>query len=161
MINSIRNNNLTDFKALNEAKMEDFYKHESLRTQIFSYYKQHTDQYKSDFLNKKMRSEKAYDKQYGVDITGPSSDSDNERISSTHHQGPKRVIVLSRPGCPWCTKTKEFLKSKHISYTEYNVQTSSRGKALFKKHNGSGVPLVIVGDTVLRGYDPDGIMGAL
>ena len=160
MVNSIRNDDILTFQALNETHLEEFYTQESFRKRIFTYYINNQDHYSSTYLNKKIRAENSYDKQYGVDVTGPGSSSD-DMITSSHHKRPSKVIVLSRPGCPWCTKTKDFLKLKHISYVEYNVQSSSKGKSLFKKYKGSGVPLVIIGDTVLRGFDPSGIMDAI
>ena len=32
------------------------------------------------------------------------------------------VVVYSTTTCPWCVKVKDYLNSKDISFTEYNVQ---------------------------------------
>jgi len=65
----------------------------------------------------------------------------------------KEVILLSRPGCGYCTMAKDLLKKKKIKFTEYNIRTSKKGYSLYKKHKGSGVPLIIYGDEIIRGYN--------
>jgi len=63
------------------------------------------------------------------------------------------IILLSRPGCGYCTKAKNLLDSRGVKYTQYNVQTSKKGRTLFKKYKGRGVPLIINGSQVIRGYN--------
>ncbi|MDF1879894.1 glutaredoxin family protein [Sulfurimonas sp. MAG313] len=63
------------------------------------------------------------------------------------------VILLSRPGCGYCTQAKRLLRSKGIKFIEYNVRTSKEGRALFEKYQGTGVPLIIKGPLVIRGYN--------
>lgn len=63
------------------------------------------------------------------------------------------IILLSRPGCGYCTLAKKLLDSKGVEYTQYNVQTSQKGRALYKKYKGTGVPLILNGSKVIRGYN--------
>jgi len=81
------------------------------------------------------------------------------RAQNLQEQEKKRqeVILLSRPGCGWCTKAKELLHTKEIIFTEYNIRTSKTGQDLYKKHKGTGVPLILNGDKVIRGYNKNAI----
>jgi len=63
------------------------------------------------------------------------------------------VILLSRPGCGYCTLAKKLLDSNGVKYQQYNIRTSKKGQSLFKKYKGTGVPLVINGSQIIRGYD--------
>lgn len=69
----------------------------------------------------------------------------------------QRVILLTRPGCPYCTQAKNLLDSKGIRYSEYNTR-SGYGAALFRQYKGTGVPMLIVGKKVLRGYNKEEIL---
>lgn len=70
------------------------------------------------------------------------------------------VIVLSTPSCPYCIKAKKFLREQKIPFRDYNINASGTGRRLYKQHNGQGVPLILVGDAVIRGYGPEAILQA-
>ncbi len=158
MINAIKNDDPDEFISLCNAGLDILYKQESFKRLSYEYYLKNRGQVASSYLDNKMRSEQGYQKLYNADrsnITNPLS------MASNKSEPQKKVVLLSRPECGWCQKTKEFLKDKHISYTDYNVISSSKGKKLFRKHEGKGVPLIIIGDKVIRGFDEASILGAL
>ena len=56
----------------------------------------------------------------------------------------------------------EFLSQKGISYTERNiVRDESARKELTEKYNALGVPLIVVDDHVIMGFDKRRIEQAL
>ncbi|MDP3734770.1 MAG: glutaredoxin family protein [Nanoarchaeota archaeon] len=72
------------------------------------------------------------------------------------------VTIYTTPTCPWCKKTKEFLKSKKIKYTEKNVSSNLKAQQeMIKKSGQMGVPVVEIGKEVIIGYDPKAIEKAL
>ena len=72
------------------------------------------------------------------------------------------VTLLATSWCGYCRKMRALFAGKGIRYTEYDVETSAEGKALMRKVQGEGVPVVLVGeDAVIHGYDPDGVLEAL
>jgi len=158
MVNAMRNDEYSYFIALNNVGLEDLYQQQSFKEQTYTYYLANRDTQQSPYLEKRIRSEKGYQKLYGVDI---SSNSYNDPQSSSHHERPSKVILLSRPGCGYCVKAKKFMNEKGIAFTEYNILSSSRGKSLFAKYQGTGVPLIIIGDEVIRGYSESSILSAL
>lgn len=82
------------------------------------------------------------------------------KAGSGYHQ--PGVVLLATSWCGYCRKMREVLAGKGIAYTEYDVETSTKGRALMERVGGEGVPVVLVGDdTVIHGYDPDGVLDAL
>lgn len=65
----------------------------------------------------------------------------------------KTVLLYSSTGCKYCKKVKEFLNTHNITYEEIDVNTSERGKEDFAKLGGIGVPIIIVADTKIVGFD--------
>ena len=63
-----------------------------------------------------------------------------------------KVVLYTTQHCGYCRKAKQFLTQKNISYTEYDVETSNKGKRDFKKLNGRGVPVILVGDQRMNGF---------
>ena len=158
IMNAIKNDDYDSFISLSNAGIDIVYTQESFKKLNYDYYLTNRQKVRSPYLEKRIRSEKGYQKMYGVDI---SSSSFTASRSSTHHKRPNKVILLSRPGCGYCVKAKDFMRSQGISFTEYNIHSSSKGKSLFAKHNGSGIPLIIIGDEVIRGYSTAAILAAL
>jgi len=71
------------------------------------------------------------------------------------------VILYGTSWCPNCAQTRKFLKSGNVPYFEYDVDNSSEGQRQFKALHGNGVPVLLINNTVIRGYDPNAILHAL
>jgi arsenate reductase-like glutaredoxin family protein len=61
----------------------------------------------------------------------------------------KKVEIYSTPTCHFCVVAKQFFKDHGISYTEYNVATD------MMKRQELGVPVVVIGDDVMVGFQED------
>ena len=72
-----------------------------------------------------------------------------------------RVVVYTRPGCGWCTKVKEFLNNKGVTYEERDVSKSDANLDAFDALKGQGFPLVMVGDNKICGYNERALKMAL
>ena len=74
----------------------------------------------------------------------------------------KKVIVYSTHTCPWCAKTKEFLKANKVSYTNKFVDGSkAAAKEMIKKSGQQSVPVIVVGDKVIVGFSESKLKSAL
>jgi glutaredoxin 3 len=68
----------------------------------------------------------------------------------------KKVIIYSTKTCPWCAKTKEFLKTNKIPFTDKDVGSNSIvAKEMIKKSGQSGVPVIDVGGKIIVGYNEE------
>jgi len=66
----------------------------------------------------------------------------------------KKVIIYSTPTCPHCHRAKEFLSQKSIAYTEYNVAADrEKAKEMITKSGQIGVPVIIIDDVVVVGFN--------
>jgi glutaredoxin len=62
------------------------------------------------------------------------------------------VVLYTTQRCGYCKKAKQFLRQSNINYTEYDVETSNKGKRDYKKLSGKGVPIILVGDQRMNGF---------
>lgn len=74
--------------------------------------------------------------------------------SSKPAKKSKKVIMYSTAWCGVCKQAKAYFKSKKIRYVEYDVEKSSKGRADFKRLNGKGVPIILVGNRRMDGFSP-------
>lgn len=72
------------------------------------------------------------------------------------------VKVYTTNSCPWCVKAKTYLKSKNISFEEFNVQDDMKAREeMVKKSNQMGVPVLDINGTIIIGFDKSSIDTAL
>lgn len=71
------------------------------------------------------------------------------------------VWLFTRNGCGYCKKVKDLLADKGYNYTELNVDTDANAGEMFKKLQAPGVPVTLVGDLEIIGYNPDEILKAV
>jgi len=72
------------------------------------------------------------------------------------------VKVYTTSTCPWCVKTKEFLKANNVSYSEVNVGMDEQSRnEMFEKSGQFGVPVTEVNGTIIVGYDKEALKKAL
>ena len=72
------------------------------------------------------------------------------------------VTIYTTKTCPWCTKTKEFLKKNKIKYTEKDVSSDQKAaQEMMKKSGQMGVPVLDINGKIIVGCDPEGIMKAV
>ena len=85
----------------------------------------------------------------------------NQPRKRQHQTTRNSVTVLSTPTCPYCIKAKRYLRSKGVAFRDYNINSSSEGKRLYRKHKGRGVPIVIINGKVIHGYSEAQMRAAL
>jgi len=66
----------------------------------------------------------------------------------------KNVVIYSTPTCHFCHMAKEFLNEKKIAFTDYNVaENAEKRQEMMQKTGQMGVPVIIVGDDIMVGFD--------
>jgi glutaredoxin len=65
------------------------------------------------------------------------------------------VILYATSWCPYCAKARDFFHSNGIRYTEYDIERDAAAFQAYRKVHGNGIPVVVVGDDVVHGYDPE------
>lgn len=95
------------------------------------------------------------------DVSGGTSHmTEGNRETSSAVQS-QNVEVFITPWCGYCKKMIEFLDSKGIRYTAYNIEKDRAAMETHRKLGGRGVPLVRIGEQVVYGYNPDAVLSYL
>ncbi len=66
--------------------------------------------------------------------------------------GKGSVVIYTTTRCGYCKKAKRYFKKNNIGYREYDVETSTKGKRDYKKMNGTGVPIILIGRSRMNGF---------
>lgn len=76
------------------------------------------------------------------------------------------VTVYTTPTCPWCQKTKEFLKGHKVKYKEINVlEDKKAADYIVSKSGQTGVPQIEIKDGdehhIIVGFDQEALTKTL
>ncbi len=66
---------------------------------------------------------------------------------------PGNVVMYTTPTCGYCKRARSFFGKYHIAYTDYDITTDKQARKQYKELKGSGVPLILVGDRRLPGFN--------
>ena len=67
--------------------------------------------------------------------------------------GPQ-VKLFMTSWCHYCRLTSQFLRSKGVTFTEHDIESDPKALSEYLAiGGGSGVPLVVIGDERVLGYD--------
>lgn len=65
-----------------------------------------------------------------------------------------KVRVFSAVWCGYCKLAKAHLAKRGVPYEEIDVEQSRAGEAEYRRLGGRGVPILLVGDQRMDGFDP-------
>ena len=67
-----------------------------------------------------------------------------------------KVKVYSTKTCPWCHKTKEFLKEKGVKFEDIDVGADQKAaNEMIEKSGQMGVPVIDVDGKIIVGFDKE------
>ncbi|RYE79162.1 MAG: glutaredoxin family protein [Oxalobacteraceae bacterium] len=72
-----------------------------------------------------------------------------------------RVVVYGTETCPYCAKARAYLKERQVAFGDFDVAKSEKGKQDFAKLGGKAVPVILIGDRQLVGFNQAAIDAAL
>ena len=64
------------------------------------------------------------------------------------------ITMYSTSWCVHCKHARNYFKEKGIRYNDVDIEASDANKKEFKEFGGGGVPLILVGDKAMRGFNP-------
>lgn len=74
----------------------------------------------------------------------------------------KKVKVYSTPTCPYCVRAKDFLKANNVIFENIDVSASpEKADEMVNVSGQMGVPVIIVENEIIVGFDKDKIKRAL
>lgn len=73
----------------------------------------------------------------------------------------KKVKLYMTSWCPYCQRMIQYLTENKIDYVAYDIEKDKKAEDEFRNYGGAGIPLIVVGKTVISGYDPEKVKAAL
>ena len=67
-----------------------------------------------------------------------------------------KVVMYATSWCPYCRKARTYFRENRIAYTEYDIEKDRSAKRRYDAMGGRGVPVILVGDKRLDGFDVGG-----
>ncbi|PIR74267.1 MAG: glutaredoxin [Candidatus Magasanikbacteria bacterium CG10_big_fil_rev_8_21_14_0_10_47_10] len=66
----------------------------------------------------------------------------------------KHVTLYSTPTCPYCARAKQLLTSLNVPYEEIDLASNDTlREELSLKYNWQTVPMIVIGDEFIGGFD--------
>jgi len=100
----------------------------------------------------------------------PPADADKQEIKgriSTYSASPvssapapaanaaPKVTMYSTSWCGYCRKARQHFRANNVDFRELDIEKNSRANREYKKLGGQGVPLIVVGTQLLKGFSAD------
>jgi len=74
----------------------------------------------------------------------------------------EKITVYSTPTCPYCLKTKQFLKDNNINFEDIDVSSDQeKAQEMINKSGQMGVPVLEIDGNIIVGFDTDAIKKSL
>lgn len=74
----------------------------------------------------------------------------------------KNVKIYSTPTCPYCIRTKQFLKDSNIQFEDMDVSVNHEAaEEMIEKSGQMGVPVLDIDGEIIVGFDKEKIKQAL
>ena len=74
----------------------------------------------------------------------------------------KSIKVYSTPTCPFCIRTKQFLKDSSIAFENIDVSEDQKlAQEMIAKSGQMGVPVIDIDGTIIVGFDKEKIKEVL
>ncbi|OHA59925.1 MAG: NrdH-redoxin [Candidatus Vogelbacteria bacterium RIFOXYD1_FULL_46_19] len=74
----------------------------------------------------------------------------------------KKVVMYTTPTCHFCHLAKDFFKTNNVAFEEYDVAVDqAKAREMVEKSGQMGVPVIMIDDQIIVGFDESGIRSAL
>ena len=83
--------------------------------------------------------------------TGPAQVSSAPRSSPI--KASARVVMYTTPTCGYCRQAKAHFNYRRVAFEERDVERSPEFRRQFDRLGGRGVPVILVGEKRMDGYD--------
>lgn len=77
---------------------------------------------------------------------------DSSLVTSSSQSRTKPVVMYSTSWCGYCRKARNHFNSKNIPFKEYDIEKSEKAAREYKKLNGRGVPVILIGKKRMNGF---------
>lgn len=65
----------------------------------------------------------------------------------------RRIVMYAASWCGYCRKARAYFTKNNIRFKEYDIEKDSTAKRKYEKLGGSGVPLIVMGNRKMQGFN--------
>ncbi len=146
LVQAIEEDNYPLFLAIVSTQNEESFKNPYFRENIYNYYSAHRSEAISIYLDNRIQRDWESIASYY-----PANGLVN--YASLPEARYREVTLLTTSHSPYSAKVRAFLKNNRVKFAEYDIETSPEGKEIFEQHEGKRVPLVVINNRVIEGYN--------
>lgn len=66
-----------------------------------------------------------------------------------------RVILFGTEWCGYCAASRDYFRKNGIAFTDHDIEKNYDAYLEYQRLGGKGVPLLKIGDEVIKGYNED------
>lgn len=77
----------------------------------------------------------------------------DSNLVTTRKAKGKTVVMYSTSWCGYCKQAARYFRTNNIPFEEHDIEKSKKAARDYKKLNGRGVPLILIGDKRMNGFD--------
>ncbi len=81
--------------------------------------------------------------------------------SAYYPDSKSNVVLYGTTSCPYCIQARAFLRERNIPFIDRDVANSSQGRREFAQLGKQAVPVILVGERLLTGFNPAHLESAL
>ena len=86
-------------------------------------------------------------------IKSPKITQRNRTTGSNIPGRQQSIVMYSAEWCGVCKKAKKYFNARRIPYKELDIDKNKQARREFQMLGGKGVPLILVGDHRMAGFD--------
>lgn len=143
---AIDSDNYPLFLAIINTQNEESFQNPYFRESIYNYYSAHRSEGISDYLDGRIQQEwksiAAYYPEKGL-----------VNYAALPEAYYREVTLLSTSHSPYSARTRAFLTKNRVKFVEYDIETTPEGEAMFARYQGTKVPLLVINNRVIEGYN--------
>ena len=83
------------------------------------------------------------------------------QAKATAGRAQPEVVLYATSWCGYCAATRDFFAAHGIAYSELDIEASSSAYEGHRRLGGNGVPLVVIGDEIIHGYNESALRSSL
>jgi len=100
------------------------------------------------------------------ELPPPPKSSDDPPAHASNKPAPEkgqaaRVLVYGTPWCPACKEARAYLTRKGIPFRARDIEDDSTALAEYTSYGDNKVPLIVIGETAVHGFQPRAVDRAL
>ena len=142
----INNDQYPIFLKIASTLSDENYNNPYLREKVYTYYHAHRQEEASCILDNRIKKEwDAIAPYYPKKALFNYATTDNAYY--------REVVLVTTAYSPYGAKIEAFFKQNNVKYKKYDLKKDEKGITLFKEHRGRRIPMVIINNRIIEGYN--------